>query len=104
MNPNDNENTTRLKIFGEEFTVKSKADDAYLQDVARYVDQHMREISQNMPVSQPSLRIAVLAAMNISDELFSLRKQYDEVNSTVQTKTSELSQVIQEALGQHTVE
>lgn len=101
---NDKDSTTRLKIFGEEFSVKSKADETYLQDVARYVDQHMREISQSMPGSQPSLRIAVLAAMNISDELFNLRKQLDTLSSNIENKSSELSHVIQEALGQHTVE
>ncbi len=98
------DNTIRLKIFGEEFTVKSKADEAYLQDVARYVDKHMREIAQNMPVSQPSLRVAVLAAMNISDEVFALRKEIDETSTVINEKATELNHLIEEALENHTVE
>jgi len=101
---NKEDDTIRLKIFGEEFTVKSKADETYLQDVAHYVDQHMREISQSMPVSQPSLRVAVLAAMNISDEVFALRKQIDETKSVVDEKATKLNNLIEAALEEHTVE
>jgi len=98
------DHTIRLKIFGEEYTVKSKADEAYLQNIASYVDTHMREISENLPTSQPTLRIAILAAMNISDELFAMRKQYDELEENLINKSEELTHIVEDALQRHSVE
>lgn len=97
-------NLIRLTIFGEEYTVKSKAEEAYLRSIAKYVDRHMREISENLPQSQPTLRITVLAAMNIADELFELREEADELKQTYDLKTTELTNVIDEALHKHSIE
>ncbi len=100
----DSENVIRLKIYGEEFAVKSKADEAYLQDVAEYVDNHMREIAENLPSSQPMVRVAVLAAMNICDELLELRRQKDELQRMYGDRSSELSDQIKEVLFEATGE
>jgi len=94
----EQDNVVRLKIFGEEFSVKSQADEVYLQEVAEYVDQHMREISDNLPASQPMVRIAVLAAMNICDELFEMQNRLDEVKRTYSQRSSELTDRIESAL------
>lgn len=99
MNPEDN--LVHLKIFGEDYKVKSKADESYLQNVASYVDKHMREIADNLPASQPTLRVAILAAMNIADEVFELRKQLDGLNEGYSAKTKELEKKIDEALAEH---
>jgi len=98
------DNLIRLTIFGEEYTVKSKADESYLREIARYVDRHMREISENLPQSQPTLRIAMLAAMNITDELFGLRGQTDELKRTYELKAVELTNRVEDALAKHSIE
>ncbi len=97
------DNSVRLEIFGEKYSVRSKADKAYLHDIARYVDRHMQEISDNLPQSQPTLRIAILAAMNITDELFELREQIEELRRTYDLKTVELTNIIDEALTKHSI-
>lgn len=101
---NNEDNLIRLTVFGEEYTVKSKAEASYLRNIAKYVDRHMREISENLPQNQPTLRIAVLAAMNIADELFDLRKEADELKQTYDLKATELTNVIDEALNKHSIE
>ena len=98
------DNLIRLTIFGEEYTVKSKADETYLREIARYVDRHMQEISENLPQNQPTLRIAMLAAMNITDELFGLREQTDELKRTYELKTAELTNRVEAALAKHSME
>ncbi|MCF7803598.1 MAG: cell division protein ZapA [Candidatus Marinimicrobia bacterium] len=99
---NQDDNLVHLKIFGEEYTVKSKADEDYLQTVASYVDRHMREISENLPASQPMLRIAILAAMNISDEVFEMREQLDKLEQAHESKAKELTSKIDEVLTKYT--
>ncbi len=94
----------RLKIFGEEYTVKSKAGETYLQEIADYVDNNMREIAENLPSNKSNLRVSMLAAMNITDELFSLRKEHEELRSQYQTRIDELTLLLDRALSKHSIE
>jgi len=65
----DSDNLARVTIYGHEYTVKAPADSTYIKSIAEYVDGKMREVQEQMPGEQSTERIAILAAMNISDEL-----------------------------------
>ena len=60
-----------IEIFGKIYTVKGEKDPEYVRKVAEYVDRKMREISQVTETVSTS-RIAILASLNIADELFDL--------------------------------
>ncbi|MFH1700073.1 MAG: cell division protein ZapA [Candidatus Zixiibacteriota bacterium] len=66
-------NRIRVNIYGEEYTVRSDGDIEYMKEVARFVDSQMRSIADKMPNKSPS-RVAILAALNITDELFKQRE------------------------------
>ena len=53
-------------------------DPAYIQQLAHIVDAKMRAVSA-LGNTVDSLRVAVLAALNIADELQSLRDRYDSL-------------------------
>ena len=59
----------RVQIFGAEYQIVTDSDAAHTREVARYVDQKMREIAKAMSLRSVS-QIAVLTAVNIADELF----------------------------------
>ena len=40
----DNESFVRVTIFGQDYTVKAPADSTYIKDIAKYVDEKMREV------------------------------------------------------------
>ena len=61
--------TTLVKIMGVDYPIKGYAPSEYVQKIAKYVDEKMKEISSELQLS--SEKIAVLAAINIADELFS---------------------------------
>lgn len=67
-----------VKIYGEEYIVKGHARPDYIEDIAAYVDKKMRLIGQKNPHLSIS-RVAVLAALNIADELNKLKEDYDEL-------------------------
>lgn len=92
------ENLVRVSIFGQEYTVKAQAESNYIADVARYVDQKMREVEQELPSSQSSTRIAILAAMSITDDYFSGKSQRDKMVNKVEEKTSSLIEFLDEQL------
>lgn len=67
-----------VKIFGEDYVVKGTEDPEYIQMLAAYVDRKMQSISQRMP-NLPATKVAVLAALNLADELSKLQEDYDEL-------------------------
>jgi len=67
--------TTRVEIFGSEYLVKADAqvEVDHVNELAKYVDRKMREVATTTSVISTA-KVAILAALNIADELFSLRK------------------------------
>ncbi len=92
----NNDSLARVSIFGHEYTVKAPADSTYIKNIAEYVDTKMREVQVGMPEGQSTERIAILAAMNISDELFINKKDKEDFSSEVETKVQSLIEIIEE--------
>ena len=56
----------RVNIFGSEYVLRSDDDADYVKEVAKYVDEKMREIDRSQAIKSTA-RIAILAALNIAD-------------------------------------
>ncbi len=94
----DTANLVKVSILGQDYTVKAPADATYIKEVAEYVNEKMKEVQDSIGPDQSSTRIAILAAMNISDELFSIRKNKDSDSSDVSGRISSLIDLIDENL------
>ena len=66
-------NSIAIRIAGKEYRIRSDADEAWLQRVARYVDESFREIRERTSTVD-SFDIAILAALNLGQELIELRE------------------------------
>lgn len=62
-----------VRIYGENYPLKTTEPAPRLEDLARFVDARMREVAASGKVVVTS-KIAVLAALHIADELFRLRE------------------------------
>jgi cell division protein ZapA len=69
--------TVTVNINGENYAIKTDDDPVYVNEVARYVDEKMREIASGGKVITTS-KVAILTALNIADELFKSRKNHHE--------------------------
>ena len=78
-----------LDIFGQAFSLIAE-DEARLQEVAKYVDAQMKELSQSTATID-SFRLAVLAALNIANERFDLADRLASRNNAVQAQFEALS-------------
>ena len=58
-----------VEIHGQRYPIRSGLDPEYVARLASYVDEKMRVAAESTPTGD-SLRLAVLAALNIADELF----------------------------------
>ena len=94
----DEGNQVQISIFGQDYSVKAPADPEYIQQIAEYVDGKMRDVQSGFTSTQSSTRIAILAAMNIADELFNARQSGDIDSSSVEQKISSLIDFIDENL------
>ena len=61
-----------VKIRGQRYPIRSELDARYVTKLATYVDEKMRAAAESTPTGD-SLRLAVLAALNIADEYFRAR-------------------------------
>ena len=72
-------NTVQVTIYGKSYTIKGKADSTYISGVADYVDMKMREVDDGANSAQAEGKVAILAGMNITDELFSTRHEKEKI-------------------------
>jgi cell division protein ZapA len=93
-----NDSLVRVTIYGQEYTVKAKAEPSYIVSVANYVNEKMEEVETSLTTVQSPLRVGILAAMNITDELFTSRKEKDELINQVDEKAMFLVDLIDDKL------
>ena len=92
------DNQIKITIFGQEYSVKAPADPTYIKNIAEYVDTKMRDVLSGFSSTQSSNRIAILSAMNITDELFNAKKKGDSDNNEVEEKITSLIELIDESV------
>lgn len=67
-----------VEIYGEEYVMKGTAPEEHIQALAEYVDLKMKDVGDKFP-NLPLSKIAVLAALNMADELSKLQEDYDNL-------------------------
>ena len=88
-----------VNIYGQDYVLKSAADDEYINKIAEYVNSKMKEIeSSGLDANSQQLKIAVLSAMNIADELFQSLKKNSSIISTIQTKGNSFIEYIDDRI------
>lgn len=85
-----------VEIHGQRYPVRSTLDQAYIYQLATYVDQKMQAAADQTP-SGDSLKVAVLAALNIADEFFRCRLEHAQ-SGTVLARAGELEALLDEVL------
>jgi cell division protein ZapA len=87
----------RIEIYDQEYHVKGSLGPEYLEELAKYVDGKMRSIATRSHTVD-SLRVAVLAALNIADEYHQMKSKYEVTARQVEQKVGKYSAVLDELL------
>ena len=87
-----------VEIGGQRYPIRSTLDSAYVAQLATYVDEKMR-LAARETTSGDTLKVAVLAALNVADELFRARAAEGSLNSQWQRKAEELERLLDGAIG-----
>lgn len=86
-----------VEIFGQRYPIKTTLEAEYVSRLATYVDQKMRAASESAPTSDPQ-RLAVLAALNVADELFRCRETNLAKDGQVAERAGELERLLDRVL------
>ena len=88
----------RVKIFGSEYPLRSE-DEEFTQRVATYVDEMIERIHEKIP-DQPPLTVAVLTALNVTEDMMKDREKshivLQNLNGELKKMTQHLSDIMQE--------
>ncbi|MFN7976034.1 MAG: cell division protein ZapA [Acidobacteriota bacterium] len=92
--PND---PVRVDIYGTIYTIKGEGSPEEVREVARHVDRIMRETAQESGVTD-SLKVAVLAALQIADDYQRLKRELGELETSVSGTTQHCVSLLDEFL------
>lgn len=93
----DADGVITVEIFGQRYPIRSQLDASYVADLARYVEKKMQYAAER-PSAGDSVRVAVLAALNIADEYFRCRDGRATADSDVQRRAIELEVLVDQAI------
>jgi len=94
---NANGTAVRVEIYDQVYNLRG-SDPDYILKLGEYVDAKMRTIAEQTQTVD-SLRLAVLAAINIADEFQMLKRKY-ESNAALSERATNLAGALDEILGE----
>jgi cell division protein ZapA (FtsZ GTPase activity inhibitor) len=86
----------RVKIFGSEYPLRGE-DEQLTKRIAEHVDTMLNSIHERIP-EQPPLTVAVLAALNITEEYMKEQNSRQQALSTVEEEITKLSNYLDNCL------
>lgn len=86
-----------VEIYGQYYTMKGDSSSSHMRMIAGYVDNKMRQIAAANPRLDTN-KLAVLAALNMADEYFRLRMEYEELIKLLEETAQEAEEAEEEEL------
>ena len=86
-----------VEIQGARYAIRSDLDEQYIVRLAGYVDAKMQRAGNEVPTGE-SMKVAILAALNIADELFRVREAAPPDHSELIRRAGEIERIVDQAL------
>lgn len=87
----------KIDIYDQSYNVSADQNEEYLHELAAYVDGKMREVADATRMVD-SVKVAVLAALNIADELFSARARQKDFEGPLRERVQKCVELVEQAL------
>ncbi len=91
--------TVNVEIYDQNYQLRGDLDENYVTELARYVDTKMRAVAQSTGAVD-SARVAVLAALNIADEVYGLRQRQSQMEGPLRERAERCLALVEKALEQ----
>src|SRR5687767_14897541 len=93
----DSEQSIRVEIYNQTYSIRSDGDNDYITNLAEYVDGKMRDIASGT-LTVDSLKVAILAALHIADEYHQLKMQQQQTDSQLASRSAECTEMLDRIL------
>jgi cell division protein ZapA len=87
-----------VEIHGQRYPIRSALDTQYVAELAAFVDEKMRLAARECPAGD-TLKIAVLAALNVADEFFRACDADQDRRTSLQDRAIQLERMVDLAIG-----
>lgn len=88
----------RVEIYNQTYNIRSfDGDSEYIMQLAEYVDGKMREIASKT-LTVDSLKAAILAALQIADELHRLKSLHEKADEELASRSAECAEMLDRVL------
>ncbi len=85
--------SVEVHILGQNYVIKGDAPSEYIKQLADFVDARLKEVYGNSPDITP-LKAAILAALNIADELHKVKNDYKSVSQSIKNIENKADSII----------
>ena len=86
-----------VEIHGQRYAIRSELEPQYVGELSAYVDDKIRAAAREISSTDP-VRIAVIAALNIADEVFRLRADAAGADGHVRARAAEIERIVDAVL------
>ena len=93
----DETRVINVEIHGQQYPIRTALDPAYVAELAEYVDGKMRAAARETTAGD-TLKLAILAALNIADERRRAQHDEDERRERLSLRAEELERLLDSAL------
>jgi cell division protein ZapA len=87
----------KIEIYDQTYSVQADQNEENLKELAAYVDSKMRPVAKAPGTVEP-VKLAVLAALNIADEMFTLRQRQEKIEGPLRKRVEKCVALVEKAL------
>jgi cell division protein ZapA len=87
----------KIEIYDQMYSVQADQNEEYLKELAAYVDSKMRTVAEATRTVD-TVKVAVLAALNIADEMFTLRQRQEQIEGPLRKRVEKCVSLVEKAL------
>ena len=87
----------QVEVHGQKYPIKTELDPGYVEELVQFVESRMALASRSSP-SSDAVGLAILTALNITDEYFRARSALTNSSGTLTARTEALEKMVDQAL------
>jgi cell division protein ZapA len=89
--------SVKVEIYNQTYNIRGDGNSDYIVQLAELVDRRMREIA-SATLTVDSLKVAILAALQIADELQQMRRRYEQLDVQLAQRSAEAGELLDQVL------
>ncbi len=96
-------NSVKIVFLGNEYVIKTDADEEYVKRLSNYLDEKVKEIAPSLGNAKIPLPL-FLATLKVADDMFRLKSEYEEYKNSAEEKTRRLVGLLESSLAEDETE